>query len=148
MADAKKAGARTSTKSVRKSKTPKPAALAEARETVRAVEPPPAAETAQASAKDPNEVLRASVSEAARGALELNEKILDALQAQGHAVLDTWRRTLNAPRLSEAILAQTSGVREAYETASAHWKDITETTARLVHKSLEPLQSALHRQDR
>lgn len=152
MADAKKAGASSSSKSARKSKAaPKPPGLAEDAETVMAAKRSPAASAkaaeASATATNPNEILRQSVSEAALGALEINNKILDALQAQGHAALDTWRRTLHAPQFSEAILAQTSGVREAYEAASTQWKDITETTARWVHKSLEPLQSALRRQD-
>ncbi|MBF9234985.1 phasin family protein [Microvirga alba] len=156
MADAKKAGAKTSTKSVQKSKTvPKPPVTVEKTETVIAAEAvgqPPVApiEAVQPSStpQDTSDALRQSVSEAARGALEVNDKILDALQAQSDAALDLWRSTLRAHHFSDAILAQTSSTREAYENASAHWKDIAETTARWFHKSLEPLQSALHRQDR
>jgi hypothetical protein len=95
------------------------------------------------------DVLRQAVSETvavtARGALEVNEKILEALQAQSNAALEIWRTALSAPRLSDVIRVQASGTRQAYEAASAQWTDIATTTAQWLNKSLEPLQSALHR---
>jgi hypothetical protein len=95
------------------------------------------------------DVLRQVVSETvavtARGALEVNEKILGALQAQSDAAIEIWRTALSAPRLSDVIRAQASGTRQAYEAASAQWTDIATTTAQWFNKSLEPLQSALHR---
>ncbi len=96
-----------------------------------------------------SEVLRKAVSEAvsvsARGALEVNDKIIEALQAQSDAAFEVWRTAISAPHLSDAIRAQTSGTRQAYEAASAHWTDIATTTAQWFNKSLEPFQSAFHR---
>jgi hypothetical protein len=96
-----------------------------------------------------SEVLRQAVSDAvavsARGALEVNDKIIEALQAQSDAAFEVWRTALSAPRLSDAIRAQASGTRQAYETASAQWADIATTTAQWFNRSLEPLQSVLHR---
>ena len=46
------------------------------------------------------------------------------------------------------LKAQSQATRQAYETASAQWKDIAETTALWFTKSLEPLQSVLHRSAR
>jgi hypothetical protein len=98
------------------------------------------------------EVLRQAVSEAvavtAKGALEVNGKIIEALTAQSDAALELWRSALTAPHLSEAIRVQTSGTRQAYENASAQLRDIAETTAHWFNKSIEPLHSVLQRQGR
>jgi hypothetical protein len=112
------------------------------------VEPVEVVQIAQAS-QARGEVLRKAVSEtvavSARGALEVNEKIIEALQAQSDAAFEIWRTALSAPRLADAIRVQASGTRQAYEAASAQWTDIAKTTAQWFNKSLEPLQSALHR---
>lgn len=111
-----------------------------------------------ASAKAPllphadGEVLRQAVSEAvvasARGALDLNDKIIEALQTQSDAAIELWRTTLSAPRLSDAIRVQTTGARQVYETASAQWTDIADATARWFSQSIKPFQTALHGQNR
>jgi hypothetical protein len=89
------------------------------------------------------QAVRAAASVSAQGALEVNGKIIDALQSQSHAALDLWRTAIGAADLPQALRAQTSATRQAYETASAQWRDIAETTARWMTRSFEPLQSAL-----
>lgn len=66
------------------------------------------------------------------GWAELNTKMLDLMRSQTEANFAIWRSTLGAGSLSEAIRMQTTGVREAYETTAAQWRDIAETAARLM----------------
>ncbi|MGO4572912.1 phasin family protein [Microvirga sp. 2TAF3] len=89
------------------------------------------------------QAMREAVSATARGALEVNEKIIEAFQTQSDVAIDLWRSTIAAPHLSEALRLQTTGTRHAYETASAQWKDIAETTARWFNGSLQPLHVML-----
>ena len=89
------------------------------------------------------QAVREVVSVSAQGALEVNEKIIDALQSQSHVALDLWRTAIGAADLPQALQAQTSATRQACEIASAQWRDIAETTARWMTRSFEPLQSAL-----
>lgn len=93
------------------------------------------------------EALQHAVSEAvvasAHGVLEVNDKIIDALQTQSTAALDLWRSAISAPHLTEAFRLQTNGTRHAYETASAQWRDIAETTARWLTRSVAPFQAVL-----
>ena len=89
------------------------------------------------------QAVREAVSVSAQGALEVNDKIIDALQSQSHAALDLWRTAIGTTSLPQALQAQTSATRQAYETASTQWRDIAETTARWMTRSFEPLQSAL-----
>jgi hypothetical protein len=91
------------------------------------------------------QAMRESATVSAKGALEVNGKIIEALHDQGHAAIDLWRSALDSGDLQTAFKAQTQAAREAFETASAQWKDIAETTAQWMTKSFEPLQSALHR---
>lgn len=104
------------------------------------------------SFRDQGEALRQAMSEAVatstKGALEVNDKIIQALQSQGHAALDLWRTALDNARQPDAFNAQTGAARQAFETASAQWKDVAETTARWMTKSVEPIQSALLRHHR
>ncbi|PVE26412.1 hypothetical protein DC522_01220 [Microvirga sp. KLBC 81] len=104
------------------------------------------------SLRDQSEALRQAVREAvsvsAKGALEVNDKIIQALQTQGHAALDLWRTAIDNSHQPGGFNAQTGAAREAFETASAQWKDIAETTAHWMTKSVEPLQSALMRHQR
>jgi len=86
-------------------------------------EPPPAAPTGDAPA--PNLVDPA-------GWAELNGKMLNLMRSQTEANFALWRSTLGAGSLSEAIRIQTTGIREAYETTAAQWRDIAETAARLM----------------
>lgn len=102
--------------------------------------------------KDQGEALRLAVREAvsvsAKGVLEVNDKIIQALQAQGHAAIDLWRTAIDTSRQPDGFNVQTGAARQAFETASAQWKDVAETTARWMTKTVEPLQSALLRHHR
>ncbi len=103
------------------------------------------------SARKKGDAIRQAMSEAvaasAKGALEVNGKIIEALNIQSNAALDLWRSAIKPSPLPEAFQAQTSATRQAYQTASEQWKDVAETTALWFTRSLEPLQSAFHRQD-
>lgn len=167
MAEAKKTRTR-STKSAPKSDLVDLAAepVVEAAEIVQTAEPTPAPKpsapskaapkaTSQESEiftfpiSDQGEALREAVREAvavsAQGALEINDKIIQALQTQGHAALDLWRMAVDNSRRPDGFNVQTGAARQAFETASAQWKDVAEATARWMQKSAEPFQSALLR---
>lgn len=163
MAEVKKPRAKSTAKSMQKADLVEMAALsaAETVETVMEAKPaslpaiattPVEAGAIFSSAKKQSDALRQAVSEAvaasAKGALEVNDKIIDAMNRQHHAALDLWRSAISPSPLPEVIKAQSQATRQAYETASAQWKDIAETTALWFTKSLEPLQSALHRSGR
>jgi hypothetical protein len=94
------------------------------------------------------QAVREAVSVSARGALEVNGKIIDALQSQSHVALDLWRTAITTRDIPQALRTQTNATRQAYETASAQWRDIAVTTARWMTRSFEPLQSALQRPGR
>lgn len=140
--------------------TMKPAA--EAAEIAQAAEPAPLpaavtfaqkeSEPFAFSFRDQSETIRQAVREAvsasAKGALEVNDKVIQALQIQGEATLALWRTALDNARLPDGFNAQTGAARQAFEATSAQWKDVAETTARWMTKSFEPLQSALLRQSR
>jgi hypothetical protein len=163
MAEVKKPRAKSTVKSAPKADLVELAAISAA-ETVEAVtEAKPASPPAMAatpveagaifsSAKKQGDALRQAMSEAvaasAKGALEVNDKIIDAMNTQRFAALGLWRSAISPSPLPESLKAQSQATRQAYETASAQWKDIAETTALWFTKSLEPLQSALHRSGR
>lgn len=84
-----------------------------------------------------------AVSVSAQGALAVNDKVIDALQSQSNAALDLWRTSVAAPHISDVFRLQSNGARQAYELASAQWKDIAETTAHWFTKAVEPLSSAI-----
>ena len=84
-----------------------------------------------------------AVTASAHGALAVNDKVIEALQTQSHAALDLWRNAVSTPHLSDVLRLQSNGARQAYETASAQWKDIAETTAHWFTKTVEPLSSAM-----
>ena len=113
---------------------------------------PIAAEAFFSSAKKQSDAFRQAVGEAvtasAKGALEVNGKIIDALNVQSNAALDLWRSAISPTPLPEVLKAQSLATRQAYEASSAQWKDVAESTALWVTKSLEPLQSAFQRQGR
>jgi hypothetical protein len=104
------------------------------------------------SARKQGDAIRQAMSEAvaasAKGALEVNGKIIEALNIQSNAALDLWRSAIKPSPLPEAFQAQTNATRQAYQTASEQWKGVAETTALWFTRSLEPLQSAFHRQGR
>lgn len=105
-----------------------------------------------ASARRQSDAIRKAVSESvaasAQGALEVNGKIIEAFHMQSDAAIDLWRSAMSPSPLPEALKAQSHATRKAYETASAQWKDIAETTALWFTKSVEPLKSAFHAQSR
>jgi len=86
--------------------------------------------------REATETMRKAVTDNAtattRGFVELNGKMLEMFRVQGEAAFNVWRSTVSAPSMSEAIRAQTSGVRQAYETSAAQWKDLAETTGRVL----------------
>ncbi|QRM28657.1 phasin family protein [Microvirga sp. VF16] len=161
MAEVKKPRAKSTVKSVQKADDLVEMAAVSAAEIVEAVvEAKPAslptiattpleAGAIFSSAKKQGDVFRQAVSEAvaasAKGALEVNDKIIDAVNTQRDVALDLWRSAISPSPLPEAFKAQSQATRQAYETASAQWKDIAETTALWFTKSLEPLQSTLRR---
>ena len=104
------------------------------------------------SAKQQSDAFRQAVGEAvaasAKGALEVNGKIIDALNVQSSTALDLWRSAISPAPLPEALKAHSQATRQAYEAASAQWKDIAESTALWFTKSLEPLHSAFQRPGR
>jgi hypothetical protein len=83
-----------------------------------------------------------STSATTRGLAEINGKVLDLIRAQNDATIDLWRSTLSASSLSDAVRAQTSGLRHAYEATAAQWKDIAETAGRVMGEAAKPLRSA------
>jgi hypothetical protein len=97
----------------------------------------------QESGESLRQAVAASTAATTRGVVEINGKMLELIQAQGEATLDLWRSTLTAASLSDAVRAQTSGVRRAYEATVAHWRDIAETTGRVLGEAAKPLRSAL-----
>jgi hypothetical protein len=78
-----------------------------------------------------------------RGLIEINGKVLDLVRAQSDATIDLWRSTLAANSFSEAVQAQTSGLRRAYEASATQWREIAETTGRVMSEAAKPFQSAL-----
>jgi hypothetical protein len=96
---------------------------------------------AQATTEQMRHAMSETAAASARGALEVNGKVLDALRAQSEAAFDLWRSTLTAGSFSDAVRAQTSGARQLYETSAAHWRDVTETATRWLGSSVKPLQS-------
>jgi hypothetical protein len=113
---------------------------------------PVATEALFSSAQKQSDAFRQAVGEAvtvsAKGALEVNGKIIDALTIQSSTALDLWRSAINPAPLPEALKAHSQATRLAYEAASAQWKDIAESTALWFTKSLEPLHSAFQRPGR
>ncbi|MEE1610501.1 phasin family protein [Microvirga sp. CF3016] len=164
MAEVKKPRAKSTNKSVQKADDLVEMAAIPAAETVAAVTeakpislPATAAAPVEAgaifsSAKKQSDVLRQAMSEAvaasAKGALEVNDKIIEAVNTQRHVALDLWRSAISPSPLPEVFKAQSQTTHQAYEAVSAQWKDIAETTALWFTKSLEPLQSALNRSGR
>lgn len=78
------------------------------------------------------QVVTESASSATRGLVELNGKMFDLWRAQSDAAFRVWRSVMTAGSLAEAVRAQTSGMREVYELTISQWKELAETTGRLV----------------
>jgi hypothetical protein len=163
MAEVKKPRAKSTAKSAQKADLVEMAAASAAETMEAVVEAKPAvlpviaakpieAGSLLSSAKKQSDVLRQAMSESvaasAKGALEVNGKIIDAMNIQRNVALDLWRSAINPSPLPEAFKAQSHATKQAYEAASAQWKDIAETTALWFTRSLEPLQTVLHRQGR
>jgi hypothetical protein len=100
-----------------------------------------------AKAQENSEALRkaaaASANAVAHGFIEINNKVLDLLRAQSDATFALWRSTVEAGSLSDAIRVQSSGVRQAYETTASQWRDIAETTGRVVEEAVKPIRQVL-----
>lgn len=78
---------------------------------------------------------------AAQGLVELNAKMFDMLCAQSDKTFALWRATLTAGSVAEAVRVQTAGIREVYEATAAQWRDIAQTTQRMLGQSVQPLPS-------
>ncbi len=104
------------------------------------------ARAAFARASTNSETLRDAVAQSAvvatQGLVELNGKVLDVMRSQGEAALAIWRSALQAGSLSDTIATHSQGVRQAYE-ATTRWREVAETTARLMSDAAKPLRSAL-----
>jgi hypothetical protein len=136
---------------------PHPASATSVEGSMRTVSTAPAARLVDAAAEQTlqaharvqtgNVALRNAVSETTTAAtstvLEVNGKVIDAVRAQSDAAIELWRSTMSAGSLSEVVRLQTSGARQAYETAANHWKDVAETTTRWFSAAMKPIQSAL-----
>ena len=97
-------------------------------------------------ARESQEVLQkacaSSVDAASRGLVTLNAQWIDLMRMHSDATLGLWRATITAPSLSEAVKAQTSGMRQAYDSTSAQLKAIAETGSRVASETTEPLRKA------
>ena len=104
------------------------------------------ARAAYARVQDTGDSIRQAVAQSTwattRGLAEINGRVLDLIRAQNDATIDLWRSTLSASSLSDAVRAQTSGLRHAYEATAAQWKDIAETAGRVMGEAAKPLRSA------
>jgi len=98
---------------------------------------------AQGATASLRQVVAETTTATTAGALEINEKVLNAFRAQSDAVLDVWRSALAADTLTEAVRLQTTGARDAYAVAASHWKDVAESTTRWFGAALKPFQSVL-----
>jgi hypothetical protein len=105
-----------------------------------------AIETGTERARRTGETLRhaaaQSVTVATKGVAEINGKVLDLMRAQSEAALTIWGATLTAGSFAEAITTQSRSVRQACEATAAHWREIAETTTRLIGDAAKPLHSA------
>ncbi|MGY6646403.1 MAG: phasin family protein [Salinarimonas sp.] len=83
-----------------------------------------------------------SVDAASRGLVALNAQWIDLMRMQSDTTLGLWRATITAPSLSEAVKAQTSGMRQAYDSTASQLKAIAETGTRVASETTEPLRKA------
>jgi len=67
------------------------------------------------------------------------------MRSQSDATLGLWRATISAPSLSEAVKAQSSGMRKAYESTAMQLKTIAETGMRVATETSEPLTDQFSR---
>ncbi|WP_074446327.1 phasin family protein [Saliniramus fredricksonii] len=81
-----------------------------------------------------------SVDAASRGLVTLNAQWIDLMRMHSDATLGLWRATITAPSLSEAVKAQTSGMRQAYDSTASQLKAIAETGTRVASETTEPLR--------
>ena len=83
-----------------------------------------------------------SVDAASRGLVTMNAQWIDLVRMHSDATLGLWRATITAPSLSEAVKAQTSGIRKACDSTAAQLKAIAETGNRVASETTEPLRRA------
>jgi len=86
-----------------------------------------------------------SADAASRGLVALNTQFIDLMRSQSDATLGLWRATISAPSLSEAVKAQSSGMRKAYESTAMQLKTIAETGMRVATETSEPLTDQFSR---
>lgn len=98
---------------------------------------------ARASGDSVRQAVSDSTSATTRGIVELNGKVIDLLRAQGDATIELWRSAVTAGSLSEAVRAQSTGLRQAYEATAVQWKDIAETATRVAVEAAKPMRTAL-----
>lgn len=87
--------------------------------------------------------LAQSASEASKGFVEINGKLLDLMRAQTDAALSLWRAMLGVGSVGEAVELQTSELRKQFETTASHMKDIAATTSRVARAAMQPMRAAV-----
>jgi len=82
-----------------------------------------------------------SAAAAAQGLAEINDKLLALMRAQLESAYEIWRATVSATSPAEAFQAQADGMRRAFETIAARWRDLAEASGRAAGGMTKPLQS-------
>jgi hypothetical protein len=82
-----------------------------------------------------------SAAAGAQGLAEINDKLLALMRAQLESTYEIWRATVSATSPAEAVQAQADGMRRAFETIAARWRDLAEASARAAGGMTKPLQS-------
>jgi hypothetical protein len=124
--------------------TPKPTEPATAIETSPATFELPMM-TAYSRAQEIGEAFRRasaeSASASARGMAEINSKVMDLVRAQNETNLALWRSMVSAGSVSDALKAQSAGLKQAYESTTSHWVEITATFGKVFGSVVDPLRS-------
>jgi hypothetical protein len=94
----------------------------------------------QAASGAPTAIVTDTAAAMSQAAAAIHGKFVDMMVAQSDAAFAMWRSTLSAGSVSEAIKAQSSGIRQAYETGSAQMKDLAGVTEKAVSEALEPVR--------
>ena len=77
----------------------------------------------------------------ARGLAEINGKVMDLVRAQNEANLALWRSMVSAGSVSDALKAQQASLKQAYESTTSHWVEITATFGKVFGSVVDPLRS-------
>jgi hypothetical protein len=100
----------------------------------------PSAAEQKAAADHSAAIVTDTAAAMSQAAAAIHGKFVDMMVAQSDAAFAIWRSTLSAGSVSEAIKAQSSGLRQAYETGSAQIKDLAGVTEKAVSEALEPVR--------